>query len=136
MSLTALLALAPSWAAAQTPCQQQLSQRLQSGGIESLEPLFAPPPPRLKAELRSLAQQAGAVSRLEPAEGPRFRNFTRQTVKSSGLPRDYGYEPLWVNAESSSWGAVQLHIALDHGEVCRVLALHLDRQIDAAEPGR
>ena len=123
--MLALLAAA-SMAAAGPDCASTVERNLQSGGIEAIGPLFAAPSARLKTDLSALSRQAGELSRLERAPGARFRDFTRQSVKAPDLPRDYGYLGLWVDAQSSRLGPVQLHIALEPGEACQVLAVHLD----------
>lgn len=124
--LMLLLVVAVSRTAAAPDCAPTLERTLQSGGIEALAPLFGPPHARVRGDLSMLARQAGGLSKLERAAGPRFREFIRQSVKAPGLPRDYGYAGLWIDAQSTRLGPVQFHIALEPGDVCQVLAVHLD----------
>lgn len=124
--LPLLLVAAVSLAMAGPDCASTVERTLQSAGIEALAPLFGAPHARVRGDLSALAKQAGDLSKMERATGPRFRGFTRLSVKAPDLPRDYGYEGLWIDAQSSRLGLVQFHIALEPGDACQVLAVHLD----------
>lgn len=136
MVLLAAVTLAAHAAQAAPGCSQKVEQLLQSRGLAALASLFKATSPALEQDLQALDVQVGQLSNMAQANGPRFRDFRRFSVKVADLPADYGYVGLWINGESSRLGPVQIHMAIDPVSDCRLLAVNLDHQVPMTEKSK
>lgn len=129
--LLAGLAISSHGALAQPDCARATVQALAEGPLSELTRRFSDDSPQLGAELQSMRDLLGRLTRLEPVNAPMTGTTLRTTVARRGLPSSYSYHGLWLNAESSKLGQVQFHVAVKPGSDCELLALHLHR---AAQP--
>lgn len=125
--LLAGLAISSHGALAQPDCARSTVQALAEGPLSELTRRFSDDSPQLRAELQSMRDLLGVLTRLEPVNAPMTGTTLRTTVTRPGLPPSYRYSGLWLNAESSKLGQVQFHLAVKPGNACELLALHLHR---------
>ena len=123
----ALAVLAASSAAsAQESCGLRAAQLLSKGHTSELAALFKQPDADTSVQLRKIASKTGSLSQFTAAIGPRFQQHVRYSALSASLPGNFSFTSHRVSATSSLLGSVQVHVAIEPGTACTLLALYLE----------
>jgi hypothetical protein len=126
--MTFIFSLFLTWTAAthaEESCGMRAAKLFATGESQSLADLF-PKDPGILPELKALSAQLGPLKNLKEVAKPRFATHRRLTVQPRPAPTSINYAGHWIDAESDKLGPVQLHVAADADNGCRLLALHVD----------
>lgn len=126
-ALLAACCVASAGAAASDSCVMHIARLLSAGETVELAALFATSGAKLVLALEDLARDAGLLSDLRETPAPAFTRFRRHSVPTIGDVSSYDYQGHWIDARARDGSAVQLHLAVQPGSTCKLLALHLDR---------
>lgn len=126
-----LVTLFLSWtvsAHANDSCGMRAAKLFASGDTHPLAALFAKDA-EILIPLKALADQVGELKNLKEVSTRRFSKYRRLTVQPSDTKKSFSYIGYWINAESGKIGPVQLHIAAEPNEECKLLALHIATEL-------
>lgn len=132
-SIAALLGLSFVCAAgASQPCALAIAHLVSEQRVAAITAKFSDRGRRSEDGVRALAERAGSLSGISPAELPRLERYLRISAVAGNFPAKYwGY---WVDATSSKLGTVQLHIAVKPGTSCTLSGIFLDVPLEQSLP--
>jgi len=130
---TCILVFGHSTSIAQESCALTVGRLIADGKTQELAELFTNPV-KVVDSLKRVTDSLGKVTDIQLVSTPRFRKFTRVSVRTTDLLPSEKYEGYWINAHSHALGPLQFHVARKLETDCKILALHVDTAQSVAMP--